>query len=161
MMSIQIRKATLDDLPAIHAVHVASIGSHQCRRKYSNDYLERKIMSLNQDQYKLPILNCEVLVASVYSPSHSGESIAGFGRITTLGTVGHEIQWLFVHPHFFKTGIGTKLLHELEKEAQQSKGSSLIKVSSSVEFYLNKGYIIEQTFSDCVIMVKNVLSSLF
>ena len=116
MMSIQIRKATLDDLPAIHAVHVASIGSHQCRRKYSNDYLERKIMSLNQDQYKLPILNCEVLVASVYSPSHSGESIAGFGRITTLGTVGHEIQWVFVHP----------------------------------QFYLNKGYIIEQTFSDCV-----------
>ena len=83
-------------------------------------------MSLNQDQYKLPILNCEVLVASVYPPSHSGETIAGFGRITTLVTVGHEIQWLLFIHIFLRLGLVQNFFMNL-KEKHRLKAHHLLK----------------------------------
>ena len=149
-MGVQVGKATLDDSKALYAIHVASVGCRECRSMYTVEYLEAKLSSLNAEMYEIPILNGELLMAL------KGKTIVGFGRISVETENLCQLHWLFVHPTYFKTGVGTKLLYEMEKIARLAKCTS-ISVKSSLNaftFYKKRGYRIQKTFADTILMMK-------
>ena len=146
-MDAHVRMATINDSPSLYALHIASVGCHECRHMYSTKYLEAKKSSFNLEMYKL---NKEVLVAI------KEETIVGFGRICVEPGDICELRWLFVLPAYFKMGVGTKLLCEMENIALSAKCTS-IRVNSSLNaylFYHKRGYKIEQILSDTLRMKK-------
>ena len=72
------------------------------------------------------------------------ETIVGFGSILCAKTEEniYKLQWLFVHPNYFRKGTGDKLLCELEKIALFGNCTS-IEVGAffnSISFYNKRGY---------------------
>ena len=66
--------------------------------------------------------------------------IVGFGGIDL--TAKEQLRWLYLRPQFRSSGVGSRILAELEKLAWRS-GTQSIRLHSTpnaVEFYLKHGY---------------------
>ena len=138
-MSIKLRPATLNDLPAVLEIVNYEILNTTAIWDYDIRTLEQQIEILNEKQNK----NFPFLVAEKEG------KIAGFG---TYGTFRHKIGYRFtvehsvyVHKNFHGNGIGATLLNELIEIAKTQKLHTMIGVidsenHGSISFHQKMGF---------------------
>ncbi len=91
-------------------------------------------LSLSDDEWRLLVASEGILVAEGH------DQIVGFGG--TDITAREQIRWLFLLPQFQRSGIGSRILAELEELIWRS-GTSTIRLHSTpnaVDFYTKRGY---------------------
>ena len=132
-----IRKATVSDRTAIHALHTASI-RRLCSSHYSPDEIERWAGFLTPDHYLEVIRdpNRRFVVAE-----EEGEIIA-FGQ---AHLADGEIEAVYVHPDHAGRGTGTSILRYFENLAIRANRASLRLTATlnAVRFYERRGFLIE------------------
>ncbi|HXD33258.1 MAG TPA: GNAT family N-acetyltransferase [Pyrinomonadaceae bacterium] len=112
-----IRVANLDDIPFIHQVYLAAAGS-----------------DVPESNWEKLISEGGVLVAE------TDNDIIGFGGIDV--TAVEQIKWLYVTPEIQGTGVGARILAEMEKLGWDSGHDSLRLHANppAIEFYRRQGY---------------------
>lgn len=132
-----IRKATVSDRTAIHALHTASI-RRLCSSHYSFDEIERWAGFLTPDHYTEVIrdANRRFVVAE-----EEGEIIA-FGQARLAEG---EIEAVYVHPDHAGRGTGALILAYFENLAVQASLVSLRLTATlnAVPFYERRGFRID------------------
>jgi GNAT superfamily N-acetyltransferase len=131
---IRIRRATLADRTAIHAVHTASI-RELCSTHYSADEIARWAGFLAPEHYTAVIEDAtrRIVVAEI-----RGE-IVGFGQ---ANLAEGEIEAVYVRPDNAGTGIGRSILRYFEDLAIDAKLPSLRLTATlnAVPFYQRQGF---------------------
>ena len=131
---IQLRRATLDDLPEILALFVKAI-----RQTASNDYEPAQIKAWaagarNQQRWVDAVNNQYFLVATVE------DAIVGFGSLVA----NNYVDFMFVHPDHHRRGVAQRIYQALEKEAQL-KSSPIVAANVSITarpFFLAQGFVV-------------------
>jgi N-acetylglutamate synthase-like GNAT family acetyltransferase len=101
-----IRKAVQAEVSVIWRVCNLAI-SAQCRNSYADDVIEKWIAGAPTEKF-IADIEKNVWVADV-----DGE-VVGFGKLNlTTGVV----EAIFVHPDSMGTGVGTKMMAHLERQA--------------------------------------------
>ncbi len=134
---VNFRKATLDDLEAIHAIRRAAIlgiTSNELSRTECCTWAERR-----SPEHFAPRVEAVVIVED-----ESGEAIA-WGA-----SVGHRVEGIYVHPESGGRGIGRQLMSALEEQIREHGNSSARLAASlnAVAFYEKLGYIALDDVSD-------------
>jgi GNAT superfamily N-acetyltransferase len=131
--TIRIRRAVEADLPAIRETHLASIRS-LCADAYTPEQIEKWTSNRELDRYTplvTPRFHCLVAVDDT--------ALGGFG---TVDLEKSEISSLFIHPHYARAGLASRLLQLLEGVARE-RGLHALSLESTVNahrFYLKHGY---------------------
>ena len=131
---IRIRRATLDDRIAIHAVHAASI-RRLCTGHYSADQLRRWAGFLTPEHYTAVIgdSNRHFVVAEIDG------RIAGFGQLHPRTA---EIEAVYVDPGHARAGVGSAILRHLERVAlkESLRSLRLTATLNAIPFYERHGF---------------------
>ncbi len=130
-MHIVIRRATLEDAPAIYRVHLASIQT--AASHYSPPQLAAWSGSCDPSSYAGPIEHKVVFVAEQSSV------IQGFGQLDPQARV---VDAVYVAPDIMRKGIGSSLLSALEAHAK-SLGIEQLTLDASLSamaFFIRAGY---------------------
>lgn len=130
---MNIRKSTVDDIAAIHALHHAAIRT-LCANAYPPDVIGAWTAILTPDRYSRGILLFEFLVAE------EGEGILGFAVVNPFDS---ELDALYVHPSAGRRGIGSALLRAAERLALLAGVTDLgLKATlNAVSFYERSAYV--------------------
>ncbi len=129
-----IRPATETDADAIGRVHEAAI-----RARASEAYSERQTEAwVGPEDADGPDFDDPETYLVVAEGDRDG-AVVGFGR---LDVDEAEVSAVYVHPAAADNGIGTAILHDLEREARDRGLETLTLYSSlnAVEFYRQQGY---------------------
>ena len=130
-MSISTRLSTPEDVAAILELQAKSIiASH------SEVYGDRIVKSLLVSQERGRQQNEETIVLAENS---SGE-LLGFAGLSDRR---YYINGIYVHPTFYRRGIGTQLLEAIEEMAYRRRYRHLSVMASplAVEFFRQNGYL--------------------
>jgi putative acetyltransferase len=160
-LPIHIRLATLEDLEAILTLQAVSL------RSLSQDYYRPdQIESLIKDQVKYRRQEILQIVADYQGQLVGFASLCAYPSPPSGGSIGG----IYVHPRFFRRGIGRQLLKELERQAIEPPLSwSVLRVLSSlaaVPFYKNLGYITrystgfwtdDRLWIECTLLTKRLI----
>src|SRR5512143_974564 len=135
-MVIHIRRATLSDREAIHALHTASI-RELCSTHYSPQQITRWAGFLTPEHYTSVIQDASrhFVVAEI------GGEIAGFGQAHLEES---EIEAIYVRPDQAGRGVGGSILRYLERPAVDAKLPSLRLTATlnAVPFYERQGFTV-------------------
>jgi GNAT superfamily N-acetyltransferase len=131
-MSIDVRLAAPDDrLKLIELQRRASLAGNE--PEVVRQLLERpEIIDLDEEM----LANNEVFVAE------RGKAVVGFATIVAHEGADAELEGIFVEPAAWRTGVGTALLHAIEREAR-AWGASRLHVTANrnaLGFYLASGF---------------------
>ena len=127
-----IRKATVEDAPAILAVHVSSIQG-LCGPQYGADAIAEWTGALAVDRYVARMAEFEFFVAE------EAGAVVGFAA---LDTAGQDLHALYVAPVATGRGVGRALVAVCE-ELARSLGLSRLTVRATlnaVSFYEQQGF---------------------
>jgi len=127
-----IRPAIMSDTEKICLTHKASIGT-LCAGYYSDQQIAGWIDILSPHIYEDAINDKIMIVAE------DSDELLGLG---ILDIVKKEISAIYIHPKSKGTGLGKRILFELEKKAQD-KGFhilTLCSTSNALGFYEHHGY---------------------
>lgn len=135
-MDIDIRQATLEDLP-----HITSIFRDTIVHINSRDYSEKQIRiwsseANNTEKWEDRIKNSYFIVAE------HRDSIVGFAYLTK----GYYFDGLFVHKDFQHKGVGTNLMLIIESKVIDN-GYEIIKSDVSITalpFFENQFYDVDK-----------------
>jgi len=138
---MKIRPAMLSDAEKIYLTHKASIET-LCADHYCEQDLAGWIDILSPGIYENAINEKVMIIAE------DGDELLGLGIIDTENK---EICAIYIHPSSKGTGIGKRILYELELRAQK-KGIDFLTLYSTINalgFYKHHGYKKEeQTFHE-------------
>lgn len=144
-MEVVIKKATIDDIPAIHRITIDAF------QKYAFDLgLPDQVHALKETYESI----AEDLEKKVVLVAWAGDCAVGTIRCEALppGNVGY-ISRFGVKPDTHNMGVGKALMLAIEKEAVK-QGVTLLtlhtasKMASLVRFYYGMGYYIHSTTTD-------------
>ena len=127
-----LRRATVQDAPAIYRVHMASIRG-LAGRSYSANQVEAWCAGRSPHSYHAPIQDQIVLV------SEESEEVAGFAQLAPEEAL---VVAVYVGPRHVRKGIGRSLLRALEAHALEL-GIPELRLQASlnaVSFYTAAGY---------------------
>lgn len=127
-MDFPIRQSQPEDLEKILEIQASSL------KTLTSSYDSRQIESLVRSQGSARLLKNEIAVVA-----ECKNEIIGFASVLIQQS---QITGVYVHPHFMRQGIGTRLLEAVEKIAL-NHGTKVIYVTSSlpaVNFYQARGY---------------------
>ncbi len=151
-------KAVPEDTPSICKVHVQSI-----RELGAAHYSDKEVAAWADGKVPANYVRAMEAGERFFVAEESGE-LVGFGSIVLEEA---EIKAIYVHPSHIKKGIGSRLLHRLERIAKEA-GLSILRLNSSlnaVAFYERLGYTREKPIKhklqsgfeiDCVSMTKKI-----
>lgn len=133
---IQIREATLEDIP-----YITTIFRDTITHVNSKDYSEKQIRvwasgALDVEKWEERIKNAYFIVAEYK------DTIVGFAYLTK----GNHFNGLFVHKDYLRRGIAAKLVRIIESRAL-STGYEVIKSDISItalQFFEDQYYIVEK-----------------
>jgi len=140
-MAVRLREATPADVDRLCEVNSAAIETLG-----SEPYDERQIAAwksgVGPELYPIEAAETQFLVAE------SDERVVGFGWMKPKADdyftidVGGEITGMYVHPNAARSGVGTRLLDELERVVCDDSVESLGLWASlnAVPFYEKHGY---------------------
>ena len=129
---LTIRAAQKRDVPAIHAVHTASIRG-LCSDAYTADEITR--WSSNPDSGRF---GRQMAAGRNFFVAVSASGVCGFGA---LDVAAGSIAALFVHPDHARAGIGSALLQHMESTAAAGLTELIIESSRNAQrFYERHGY---------------------
>lgn len=116
---ITIRRATILDRQSIEDVFAAVVGT---------------LLTFRDDEWFRWLALDGILIAE------ADDRLIGFGAIDV--TAKEQVRWLYLLPEFQGSGVGSKILHELESLAWSSglQAIRLHATRNAVEFYLKQGY---------------------
>ena len=138
---MEIRHAQLSDSEKIYFTHEASIVA-LCKGHYCEQDVAGWIDILSPDIYENAINEKVMIIAE------EADEILGFG---ILDTENKEICAIYIHPCSKGTGLGKRILFELEFRAQE-RGLDILTLCSTANalgFYTHHGYNVgEQTFHE-------------
>ncbi|MGK7938660.1 MAG: GNAT family N-acetyltransferase [Crocosphaera sp.] len=103
-----------------------------CAESYKPEQINSLITSQKRIRYKYS--NREEIIVAQFNHEYLGFAI--------LDMISPQINGMYVHPHYSRQGIGTKLLKKLE-ELAISKDYKVLSVMSSmnaIKFYKKNGY---------------------
>ncbi len=137
MSGMKLRKALETDKDAISQLHIASI-QQSCRMHYTQDQVNAWTGALTPAAYDHALKEKVFLVAE-----DSDLILLGLGM---LDLEKAELSALYIHPDAAGQGIGSRLLQELERIAQQADIIRLTAYSTlnAKGFYQRRGYIAEE-----------------
>jgi GNAT superfamily N-acetyltransferase len=155
---LHIRKARPDDALAVKAIHKAAV-LQLCAAEYTPEQLAA--WTRRDDTSDLPPWVMPDSAEIMWVAEQDG-TIIGFGSL-----LGNDVNTVYVHPHYTRQGVGTRLLRKIEQEAKE-RGVTTLGIEASltaVPFYQSSGYRFvkeaEHRFSNgvsmrCVIMSKQL-----
>lgn len=141
-MELFVKKATLDDIPAIHEITI------QAFQKYAFDLgLPDQVAALKETYESIQ----EDLAKKIVLVAWVGDQAVGTIRCEALppGNVGY-ISRFGVNPDIHNMGVGKALVMAMEEEAKK-EGITLLtlhtasKMTSLVRFYYGMGFYIHST----------------
>lgn len=126
-----IRPATLEDTDAIYAVHTAAV------RGIASHYLPSEIDAWSGRQSRDTFTT--TLASRLVIVEEDGTDILGFGQLDPVASL---VEAIYVAPHCWRHGVGSRLLAALEDSARAAGKSQLTLDASlnSVPFYESAGY---------------------
>ena len=127
-----LRRATLEDAPAIFRVHMASIRSLG-RESYTSAQVEAWCGERTAQSYTSPITEQFMLVAEAQG------QVVGFAQLDARHST---VVAVYVSPEFARQGVGSDLLRGIAEHAL-SLGLSELRLQASlnaVPFYSRAGY---------------------
>lgn len=130
---MNIRKATISDLPEMQDLFVQTIQS-VCKNDYNAEQIEAWTNGVNNKERWLEVIEKQYVLLAVIE-----NKIAGFATLKD----GNYIDFFYVHKDFQRQGIADKLLTELELEAQKQH-SKMITSDISITakpFFEKKGFV--------------------
>lgn len=130
---MNIRKATISDLPEMQELFVQTIQS-VCKNDYNPEQIEAWTYGINNKERWLEVIEKQYVLLAVIE-----NKIAGFATLKD----GNYIDFFYVHKDFQRQGIADKLLTELELEAQKQH-SKMITSDISITakpFFEKKGFV--------------------
>ena len=116
---VTIRRATLLDRSSVESVYATVVGTS---------------LGLSDEEWRRWLAIDGIVVAE------ENNQVIGFGGIDV--TAGEQLRWVYLLPEFQRSGIGSKILHELETVAWTS-GLRSIRLHANpdaIEFYSRHGY---------------------
>lgn len=115
-MDIEIRLATVLDLPEIKALFVNAVRS-SCAKDYEPLEIDAWCESVNSiERWETAVKEQHFLLAC------SGDEILGFGSLKSAALVDKGyLDFMYVHSEFQSKGIAKSLLKEIEAEAEIRK----------------------------------------
>lgn len=133
---IQIREATLEDIPFITTIFRDSITHINAK-----DYSEKQIRvwtsgALDIDKWEDRIKNSYFIVAELK------DTVVGFAYLTK----GNYFDGLYVHKDYLRRGFGVKLMRIIESQAL-AKGYEVLKADvsiTSLPFFEDQYYLVEK-----------------
>jgi GNAT superfamily N-acetyltransferase len=132
MSKLDIRLAQADDrLQLIELQRRASLAGEE-------DEVRRQL----RERPELIDLDAEMIARNQVMVATSGETILGFATIVTHEGDDAELEGIFVEPSRWRQGIGTALLHAIEREAA-AWGANRLHVLANAEalrFYERAGF---------------------
>jgi putative acetyltransferase len=133
LASPRIRRATLEDCPAILRAHRASV-TVLCAAHYTAEQIEAWIGHHQAQDYHSAVQNALVLVAET-----EGE-LMGFAHVDLISGTIHA---LYVDPRHVGQGIGRSLLLQIETESRQVglRRLHLDATLNSVAFCQARGFL--------------------
>ena len=116
---VTIRRATALDREAVEDVYATVVGTS---------------LVLSDDEWRRWLSLDGIVIAE------ADDRLIGFGGIDV--TAKEQIRWLYLLPEFQRSGVGSKILHELESLAwsSQLQAIRLHATPSAVGFYSRQGY---------------------
>ena len=116
---VTIRRATVLDKQSVEDVYATVVGTS---------------LGLTDDEWRRWLNLDGVVIAE------ADDRLIGFGGIDV--TAKEQIRWLYLLPQFQGSGVGSKILHELESLAWSSELQAIRLHASpnAVEFYSKQGY---------------------
>lgn len=137
-MDIQIRQATLEDLPEITSIFRDTI-----RTANSKHYSEKQIQVWSSgaddiEKWQERIENVYFLVAEVK------QQIVGFSYLTN----GNQLEGLYVHKNYLRRTVGSKLLRIMESRVSVN-GFEALKCDASLtafDFFDSHYYEVEKKY---------------
>jgi GNAT superfamily N-acetyltransferase len=116
---VTIRRATLLDRSSVESVYATVVGSP---------------FLLSDDEWRRWLGLDGIVVAE------ESNRVIGFGGIDV--TADEQLRWVYLLPEFQRSGIGSKILHELETVAWTSglRSIRLHATPGAIEFYSRSGY---------------------
>lgn len=133
---MNIRKATLSDLPAMKLLFVDTIES-VCKADYNEVQIKEWTSSVNNLKRWTDVVENQLVLLSIID-----EKITGFGTLKN----GDYIDFFYIHKDFQRQGIAGFLLTALEKEAQKFNTKQItsdISITAKV-FFKKNGYVVER-----------------
>lgn len=130
---MNIRKATISDLPEMQDLFVQTIQS-VCKNDYNAEQIEAWTYGVNNKERWLEVIEKQYVLLAVIE-----NKIAGFATLKD----GNYIDFFYIHEDFQRQGIADKLLTELELEAQKQH-SKMITSDISITakpFFEKKGFV--------------------
>jgi GNAT superfamily N-acetyltransferase len=114
------------------------------RRSSLNNPGDRDALLANPDAIALPIE--QIAEGCVFVAERDG-SVAGFAAVVPRPDGGAELDALFVEPHFWKQGIGRRLVEHVAHIARRRKATFLHVIGNphAEGFYLSCGFIASGT----------------
>ncbi|QDZ39829.1 GNAT family N-acetyltransferase [Euhalothece natronophila Z-M001] len=150
-MNIVIRPSNENDIKEI--IELQSQSLFQLSSKYYNQKQKQAIINSQKRARSLLYHQEKIYVAEI-----DGEKIIGFACFIYKHNKLGQIGGIYVHPDYFRKGVGTKLIEKIEEIARQYNVVILEVFSSldAVVFYRKKGYtsvrrvnfVIEFTFTN-------------
>ena len=132
---VSIRAARADEQTMLESL--------QRRASLSNPG-DRDALLANPDAIALPI---EQITAGCVFVAECGGVVAGFAAVVPRPDGGAELDALFVEPHFWKQGIGRRLVDEIAEVARVREASFLHVIGNphAEGFYLSCGFCVTGT----------------
>lgn len=130
---MNIRKATISDLPEMQELFVQTIQS-VCKNDYNPEQIEAWTYGINNKERWLEVIETQYVLLAVIE-----NKIAGFATLKN----GNYIDFFYIHKDFQRQGIADKLLAKLELEAQKQH-SKMITSDISITakpFFEKKGFV--------------------
>ena len=115
----------------------------ELQRRASLAVEEGEILQRLQDDPSLIDLDEEMLANNEVLVAEIGERIVGFATIVAHDGNDAELEGLFVEPTHWRQGIGTALVHAIEREAAAWGASRLHVVANphAMPFYQATGFV--------------------
>lgn len=133
---IAIRRATMDDSPAVHEVVLRALRETNAR-DYPASVIDRLVLTLPEK------------VASNLDTWHAFVAIVDGRLVGTASLSGDTVKSVFVHPDYQRGGVATKLMSAVENAALAQSVRAL-NVQSSITaqpFYAMRGFnIVREEF---------------
>ena len=133
-MNINIRLATPEDLSDMQNLFTKSIKS-TCTKDYSPEQIQVWTSSVhNKERWEKLLSDQFVLIAE------NDIEMIGFGSLAR----GTYLDFMYVHPHYQRQGIASRIYRELKKESQkQGHHQMTADVSITAKaFFESKGFTI-------------------
>lgn len=140
---MEIREATSADAEAIRRVHAASIVGLGTEA-YSEEQVDAWAAGCESADYGVAIESAD----GRFVVAENDEGIHGFGTLSFdtpeeyAATVDGEVTGVYARPSSARNGVGSAILDDLEREAQE-RGVRTLGLSASlnaVPFYEARGY---------------------